>query len=86
MEIKSHHRTNRLRHTNNPNTTAVFFRHHDYTSDFGGSWMTILKNSWMGNGRWGVIEAVNSRSSSLESSDNVFVVFWGFIHPGYQGF
>jgi len=50
MEIKSHHRTNRLRHTNNPNTTAVFFRHHDYTSGFGGSWMTILENSWMGNG------------------------------------
>jgi len=55
-------------------------------SGFGGSWMTILENSWMGNGRWGVIEAVNSRSSSLESSDNVFVVFWGFIRPGYQGF
>ena len=32
------------------------------------------------------MKAVNSRSSSSESSDDVFVVFWGFIRPGYQGF
>ena len=32
------------------------------------------------------MKAVNSRSSSSENSDDVFVVFWGFIRPDYQGF